>query len=241
MTEQKRNMRTLTLAAIALALVSIGCGGAPTVSDPSAEPEPVESTAADESYADETAGDEALEPEEQETVEAEEEPPATGPGQLRVVNRVGGEESGGRVRVLDASGEVVAEGQSGETFTLEAGTYRVIGEITDSDVLIDKPTRSGGEVVVVAGQEQAVTVDHPRSRVRIRVLRRGRPVARWRLELRPQSDPNAAPITLRPSDQHTPVTPGRYDGTLTFGSQRIEVNGIIFQGGATMDVPINVD
>jgi hypothetical protein len=144
--------------------------------------------------------------------------------------------------VLNTAGDVVAQGRSGETFILDAGSYRVVGEITDDDVLIDTPVREAdGFVQVVAGQEQTATIDHPVSRVRIRVTRRGRPVATWRMEVRRQGDPNAEPIMLRSSNRHIPVTPGRYDATLHVGGQQITVNGIIFQGGATMDVPVNVD
>jgi len=217
------------LAPLAILLISIGCGGAAANTDDTAdldETEPVQ----DETLAEETSGDE------------EPEPPATGPGQLRVVNRVGGEDSTGTVRVLSASGEVVAEGRSGDTFTVEAGSYRLVGEITDAAVLIDTPTReSDGMITVLAGQEQAATIDYPRARVRLRVTRRGRAVPRWRMEVRRQGQEGAEPLELRSSEQHTPITPGRYDATLHFGANRIEVTGIIFQGGATMDVPVNVD
>lgn len=217
------------LAPLAIALILIACGGSQAATDDTAaldDTAPVQ----DETLADETSGDE------------EPEPPATGPGQLRVLNRVGGEDSTGTVRVLSASGDVVAEGTSGDTFTVEAGSYRLVGEITDADVLIDTPTReSDGMITVLAGQEQTATIDHPRARVRLRVTRRGRPVARWRMEVRRQGEEGAEPLELRNSDQHTPITPGRYDATLHFGANRIEVTGIIFQGGATMDVPVNVD
>src|SRR5690606_27966910 len=108
----------------------------------------------------------------------------------------------------------VAEGRSGDTFNLESGSYRVVGEITDAAVLIDKPTRqSDGMVTVLAGQTQTATIDHARARVRVRVTRRGRAVAQWRMQLRRQGVEGAEPITLRASDQHTPITPGRYDAT----------------------------
>ena len=217
------------LAPLAIALLITGCGGAPANTHDTADLDDTEPTY-EEPIADETSGDE------------EPEPPATGPGQLRVVNRVGGEESTGNVRVLSASGEVVAEGRSGDTFTVEAGSYRLVGQITDPAVLIDTPTReSDGMITVLAGQEQTATIDHARARVRVRVTRRGRPVAQWRMQLRRQGVEGAEPITLRASEQHTPITPGRYDATLQFGANRIEVTGIIFQGGATMDVPVNVD
>jgi hypothetical protein len=217
------------LALFTIALMSIGCGGGQAASDDTAGLDDTEAVG-EEPLADETSGDE------------EAEPPATGPGQLRVVNRVGGEDSTGTVRVLSASGEVVAEGASGDTFNVEAGSYRLVGEITDADVLVDTPTHeSDGMITVLAGQEQTATIDHPRARVRIRVTRRGRAVARWRMEIRRQGEEGAEPLELRNSEQHTPITPGRYDATLHFGTNQIEVTGIIFQGGATMDVPVNVD
>ncbi|HEY8429752.1 MAG TPA: hypothetical protein VIL20_15315 [Sandaracinaceae bacterium] len=220
-----RQLVSFAVASLALA----GCGGA-TPSGSSAadleEPQAVESAAVVE---------EAPEP------EAEPEPAATGPGRLRIVNRVGGEEVGGAVRVLDEAGETVAEGASGDTFTLDAGSYRVVGEITDPDVLIDTPTREAdGMVTVLAGQEHTVTIDHPVSRVRLRVSRGGRPIARWRMEVRRQGGDGEA-IQLQSGNQYIPITPGRYDGTLRFGNSQIEVNGIIFQGGARMDVPVNVE
>lgn len=227
-------MRHLVRAAIAAALVSTACGGSQAPSDstaPSEDVTPVQPLA-DEPSADETAGEEVL----------EEEPPASGPGQLRVVNRVAGEEAGGNVRVVTPSGEVVAEGRSGETFTVESGEYVIVGEITDANVLIDKPTREADRMVtVVAGEEQTAAVEHPRARVRFRVTRRGRPVAQWRMTVRRQGVEESAPIELRSRDEHVPITPGRYDGTLRFGTQEIAVNGLIFQGGATMDLPVNVD
>lgn len=226
-------MRNLVPAAITLALVTVGCGGAqPAQEDTASLGDDTEPVVTGEPSAEETRGAEA-EPE---------PPPATGPGQLRVVNRVAGEDSTGIVRVLNASGEVVAQGDSGDTFTVEAGSYRIVGEITDEDVLIDTPTREAdGAITVVAGQEHTATIDHPRARVRIRVTRRGRPISRWRMEIRRQGVEGAEPLELRNSSDHTPITPGRYDATLHFGNQQIEVTGIIFQGGATMDVPVNVD
>lgn len=223
-------MRHLVLLAVAWGLVS-GCGGGQASSGTTAEavddPAPIADTEA-------TA--------EQEVVpEQEEEPVATGPGRLRVINRVGGQDSTGSVRVLDAAGETVAEGASGDTFDLEAGSYRVVGEITDAAVLIDTPTREAdGMVTVVAAQEQTIGIDHPVSNVRLRVTRAGRPVARWRMEVRRQGGEGEA-IELRSSNDHIPITPGRYDATLHFGNAQIQVTGIIFQGGARMDVPVNVD
>jgi hypothetical protein len=96
-------------------------------------------------------------------------------------------------------------------------------------------------VTVVAGQEVTGTIAFPVSRVRIRVTRRGRAVARWRMEVRPVADESAEPIELRSGNQHVPITPGRYRAVLHFGNEEITVDEVIFQGGATMDVPVNVN
>ncbi len=226
-----RHLVLLTVAAgLACGSLASGCGGGQA---------PSSGTTAD--AVDDTPAVSASVEDEADAEPEEAEPVATGPGRLRVVNRVGGEDSSGSVRVLDEGGETVAEGASGDTFTLEAGSYRVVGEITDPDVLIDTPTREAdGMITVMAGQEQTVTVDHPVSRVRLRVTRGGRPVARWRMQVRRQ-DGQGEPIELRSGEQHIPITPGRYDATLHFGNSQIEVTGIIFQGGARMDVPVNVN
>lgn len=221
-------MRHLVLLAVATGLVS-GCGGGQASSGTTAE-----------TVQDDTAVVEDTAVEEETEAEPADEPVATGPGTLRVVNRVGGQDSSGTVRVLDEGGATVAEGSSGETFTLQSGSYRVVGAITDADVLIDTPEReSDGMVTVVAGQEQTVTIDHPVSRVRLRVTRGGRPIARWRFVVHRQGEEGET-IELRSGGQHIPITPGRYEGTLHFGNSQIEVTGVIFQGGATMDVPVNV-
>lgn len=224
-------MRHLVLLALAAGLA--GCGGGQSAS---------QGTTAETVDDDPVVVDEAVDDSETSAGDEEEvEAPATGPGQLRVINRVGGQESTGRVRVLDSSGSVVAEGSSGDTFTVPSGTYTVAGEITDAQVLLDTPSReSESTVTVVAGQEQTATVDHPVSRVRLRVTRAGRPVANWRMEVRRQGTEGRA-LEIRPSERHVPITPGRYDATLHIGGTDVEVTGIIFQGGATMDVPVAVN
>lgn len=216
---------------LAAALLLGACGG----SDAPAE-EPMDDGVA-------TTGDEVAEPE----PEIEEpEPEPTGPGQLRVAVTVGGEAAeSATVRVMDESGETVAEGAPGDTFSVDSGSYRVAASIGDATLLADTPTRElDGMATVRPGDTAEVTVEFPVSRVMIEVRRRGRPVARWELTARrenPGPGEEAAEFQLEPSREHVPVTPGRYAGTLRFGGQQIEVNGLIFQGGARMTVPVNVD
>ncbi len=226
-------MRHLVLVVIASGLVS-ACGGGSAASGSS-------TTVADDEQQSAAEPVVVEEEEEEVAVEEPEEPPPSGPGQLQVRNRVGGQDASGTVQVLSDAGEVVAEGTSGETFTVPSGSYRVVGTITDDSVLIDTPTHEDdGAVTVIPGQEQTVDIDFPISRVRIRVTRHGRPVARWTMDVRRQGS-DTEPLTLHSSNDHIPITPGRYDATLHLGRDDIEVNGIIFQGGATMDVPVNID
>lgn len=218
-------VHVVVLAVCALG-AAVGCGGAAASTPPASEPS--RQVAA--------AREIAPEPEEEPRVA----PPPRGPGRLRVVNVVSGSESSGTVRVLDMGGQVVAEGRSGETFPVDAGTYRVVGEVTDASVLVDRPTRESDDPVeVVPGEEQVARVVHPVARVRLRVVQRGRPVTGWRAEVRRQTGGPA--LEIRASEEHTSISPGRYDAVLHVGGQRIEVSGIVFQGGATMDVPLNIE
>lgn len=167
--------------------------------------------------------------------------PVRGPGRLRVVNMVGGRDAGGTIQILDGSGRVVLEGRSGETYSLDAGTYRVVGTVTDRTALVDTPTREEEDpVTVAAGREEVVRVAHPVARVRLAVTQRGRPVASWRAELR-RTTGQGGVLELQPSETHTPVSPGRYDAVVHVGGQRFTVTGVIFQGGATMDVPVTIE
>ncbi|MGE0786269.1 MAG: hypothetical protein AB7S26_11320 [Sandaracinaceae bacterium] len=223
---------------ILLALTLAACGGGGGAASTE------EDEVALDTSGDETSGDAADDGIEDSSAGGDDEvaAPASGPGQLHVVNRVNGQDAGGNVRVLDASGEEVAHGASGATFDVDSGQYRVVGEITDDDVLIDTPTHElDGMATVAAGQTADAFIDFPVSRIQVRVTRGGRPIAQWRLVVTREGDEDAEPITLRPSEGHVPITPGRYSGQLTAGANRIEVNGLIFQGGATMTVPVNIN
>jgi hypothetical protein len=210
-------------------LWALGCGGGAPAEPVATEP---------------TSGSEAVVAPQVETEPVEEEPvaepPPRGPGRLRLSNIVGNQEVGGTVRILDARGSVVAEGPSGQTFNVDAGTYRIAGSITDAAVILDRPTREADdEVTVTPGQETVGRVVHPVARVRLRVTRRGRPVTNWRAEVRRQS--GGDPIELRPSETHTPISPGRYDAVVQVGGERFELSGVVFQGGSTADVPVNIE
>ena len=218
-------MRNLLLSLV------FACGGATPAE---------ETTPQDEEPVAETNVDiEEPEPEPEAEPELEPEPPS-GPGQIHVINKVDGEDGGGTVQVLSAEGEVVAEGNSGDTFTVDSGQYQVAGTITDTSVLIDTPTDQGDSwVEVLPGEVAEAHIDHGRARVRIRVMRNGRALSRWRMEVTRRGSTQS--ITLQPSNDYIPISAGRYSGVVTFGAHRIEVSDLIFQAGAQRDMPINVN
>ena len=170
---------------------------------------------------------------------ADVEEEATGPARITVVNRVGNDDLGGNVSVLNASGEVVESGRSGSTFTLPAGTYRLAGEITSDDDVVGKPSKEMEDTVEVrAGQTTTLAVVFSVATVKLRVERNGRVVGTWRAELTRQGTDEAVALSSR--DDFRRIRAGRYDGTVIFGANRIEVNDVIFQGGARGEVPIQV-
>ncbi|HHH30620.1 MAG TPA: hypothetical protein ENK57_20075 [Polyangiaceae bacterium] len=212
-------------------LAASGCGGG----DAADEPTTVDTTGG------ETEAVVVAEPEPEPEPIPEPEP-ASGPAQITVSNSVGGAEGGGTVEVVDAQGEVVASGDSGQTFNVESGTYSIRGTITDASVLIDTPTREAEDYVTVPpGETTVASVNFAVSRILIRVRRGTRSVPRWRLTLHRDGRDPGEPIELEPSSEHVPITPGRYSGSLRFGGREIEVNGLIFQGGARMTVPVDVN
>lgn len=163
----------------------------------------------------------------------------TGPGQLHAVIRVGNEEREGAVSVVSGQGDVVAEGRSGETFTVPSGSYRVVGAFDAPEGQSSLYGTREESARVTPGGTAEVELRYEVARIRINVRKNGRPVARWRLVLTREG--SEGEITLNPSTEHVTVPPGRYSGVLHAGASRIDVAGLQFQGGATMDVPVNVD
>jgi len=216
-------------AIVGLALVA--CGGGEPETAPAEE--------------EETSGEEIVtaEPEdeyvEEEYVEPEPEPERSGPGQLTVINEIEGQDVGGTVQVLDLSGEVVAEGQSGETFNLDSGTYRLVGTVTDESVLIDTPTREGDRrVTLEPADARQASVEHHRSRIKLRVERRGRVIPRWRFEATREGTEST--VTIEPHGDFIPITAGRWTGTLHANGGQMQIN-VFFPGGARQTLPITID
>ena len=224
-------MTLRTILMLASLLLAAACGGGGATTEDTTEPDPVADTSGDDDGMDEEPVEAAVAPR-----------PASGPGQIHVVNVVRGEEVGGTVQVIDESGSVVAEGSAGGIFNVDSGTYTVRGTITEDSVMIDTPTFHSDELVEVpAGGTGEARVVFPVARVRFAVTQRGRAVARWTLRVTRQGRDAGEPIQLSPSQDHVAITPGRYDAVLNTGGNEVAVSGLIFQGGATQTVPVAVD
>jgi hypothetical protein len=215
--------RTITIALVC----ALGCGGGEseegvgsTSSTAGSEEEVAPSTPIEEPIEEEEAEPEVAEPSE---------------GQVRIVLKVGNETAAGRVQLLDEGGAVAAEGSAGESFTLPEGRYRVVATL-DPGALAGATPREDA-LFVEAGQSER-TITWEVTRVRFAVRRRGQPVSRWRIVAQREGGEE---LTFEPSEEFRVVMPGRYRAVLTFGAQRVEVNGLIFQGGATQTVPVDVD
>ena len=166
-------------------------------------------------------------------------PAATGPARLTVGISVEGESAPGKVKVLSASGDVIKEGPAGRTYTLPPGTYTLVAEVTDASVLVDKPSRTGEAFDLEAGDERTENVEMGRSKVRLKVMKGNRHVRNTRVELMRQGSEEVV-LDFKPGNQHISISPGRYDAVVHMGNTRVEVDGIVFMGGATQDIPIRV-
>ncbi|MEM9861976.1 MAG: hypothetical protein AAF938_10195 [Myxococcota bacterium] len=210
-----------------LVAILLGCGGSEAPAEVT--------TTGDEETAPPMTAEAPVEEEVWEEPEPEPEPVRT--GQLMVTIRMGGEDQPGTVEVQDADGETVAQSTSGETMTLPVGSYQVIATMEES--LLPGHGSLEDSVTVRDGRMTDKRMTYEVARVRITVRRRGRPVSRWSLSLTREGGDTE--LTLEPSETHTIVAPGRYSGVLTAGGQRVEVTGLIFQPGTTMDVPVTVN
>lgn len=208
-------------------LFAIGCGGGST--------EPTGETSAPP---DTTGGDEQTMPDA--TPDVADTPPPAGPATVRIVVKVDGHEVPAEVALTDASGADVAHGAAGASFTVTSGTFNATAHITDASVIVNRPTQSAGPFDVAPGAEHVQTFELERAQVHLVVNQRGRPVRGARITLRRQNA-QEDPIEVRAGDEQIPFLPGRYDATVRFGSQSIEVTGLMFMGGAVQNVPINVN
>jgi hypothetical protein len=224
-----------TCAAIMGAALLWGCGGGSEETETETEVETETETEGGEGG---EGGDVPWEEEGEGGGEGGTAAPATGPGRITIQIKVGGEDASGELVIRAADG-TETRATSGSPVTLEPGTYVIAASITDQSVLIDRPSLEQ-ELIVSPGDVRNEIVEFARSRVRLRVVRRGRPVGRARVTLT-RTVLGSQEVQVQTSDDHIPITPGRYNGVVRIGNEEITVEGITFMGGATQDVPININ
>jgi hypothetical protein len=224
-------MRIIHVLVSTLALV-VACGGGTETED----------TTTNDVARDQTVGEERVEEPPAEVSaepEPEPEPVPSGPVDVTVRIVVGGEEVQGSVALANEAGETAAEGNAGETFNVQSGFYQITATIADESVLIDTPTRTE-ETQIPAGDAQTIDVEFPRARVRLNVTRNGRPLRHPEITLFRQGseEPSA---TFRVSDEHVPISPGRYEADVKLRGHEIRVRGLTFMDGATQNIPVNIE
>ena len=227
-----KNGRLVLVVALAL-----GCGG--EASEPAAGAESSSGGEDVQATPDATADapmDEAMD---QATEEPEPEPEPTGPAHLTVTVKVGTDEVALPVRVLNADGEEVAQGDAGQPFTLPAGDYTVAVAVTDAHVLADTPEQQE-EVSLAPAEQRDMTMRFLRARVRLHVRRNGRELRRARVELR-RAGSDETVADFRTGNDYVPVTAGRYNLLVHAARQEITVNDVIFTEGSSRDMPIDIN
>jgi len=167
-------------------------------------------------------------------------PEPQGPSRVMIQVMVDGQPAAGEVRLLTVSGGLVGEGLAGTSFEVEPGQYRAYGRVSDRSVLADTTERRAADRVTVSpGQELSSNIEFTTSRVRLTVVRGGRAVRAWRVELRPTgSDETVLEVT--PSTDYIAVTAGSYSALVHMGRTQIEVSGLVFPPGARIQLPIRV-
>jgi hypothetical protein len=211
----------------ALILMLAGCGG-----------EDAPEAAAADPFA--TAGDEALDDTPAAEPPAERAAPApSGAARLTVEAQIDGEPAEVHIQLVDPNGDVAHEGRSGKQVSVPPGRYNIIAKIDDAALLVDKPTRRVGSVILAAGDEVTEEVEIGRARVRLRVVKGGRAVSNARVELR-ASGTEQIIYEYSPGNDHIGISPGRYDALVHLPKSKVEVNGLVFQPGARQNIPIEV-
>jgi len=211
------------------AVLLIGCGGGG---------EPSSNTALDvddeDQIADQTMGDDDLEGDDMDQPDTA----PSGPVTVRVTAAVGSDEVAAAIQLINAEGDTAAEGQAGQTFTVPGGNYTVRASVTDAAVLADTPTTEE-EAFLEPGEPRTVGVRFAVARVRLNVRVRGRALRNPQVELfREGGDTPVA--TVRATNEHFAITPGRYTAKVTQSGTEYEVRGLAFMDGATQDIPVNI-
>jgi hypothetical protein len=208
-------MRT-TIVSLWVGLAALGCGAKGGAAD-----EPPAATAGDESTVDPS-----------ESVASGSATPST----LSVVAVVAGQPTPASVRVLDAQGGVAAEGTSGGSLSLPAGSYALEVTISDATAMIDTPTQRS-ELQLEPGQAANVQTEFRWAKVTLDVRVGGRSQRGAKVVLLRNGEPVAE---MKSGAAPVPITPGRYEADVSLPGRTVRVTGLHFPDSAMQTVPVNV-
>lgn len=221
-------MRKIVGSALMLFLVACGNGEATEGTGP----DPVTET---ESTGGELGmGEGPEEPSEQELGQP------TGKAELTVRITIDGKQVPGDVQVLNEARDVVHEGSSGDTFSVPAGAYSLVGTVKDETILVDTPTKEADSILVEPGEERTEEIEVGRAKVRLKIYDGRRHVRRADVALRREGGEEVI-YEFTPGKKHIVISPGRYDAVVTLPNEtKVEVDGLIFMPGATQEIPLRI-
>ena len=165
--------------------------------------------------------------------------PVAGPATVIITVKVANEPIDATVEVLDA-GQVVAEGESGKPIQVTSGTYEFRSKITDPKAVYGSPKKTSDPMTVEKGATLQATLEIPAAKVRLRVLKRGKPVRGATVKLQ-RSGSSEVVAEFPVTDDYVRVAAGRFDATIVMKGEQVEVKGLVFPGGSTREMPINID
>lgn len=179
-----------------------------------------------------------------------EEPPAdiveapapSGSAKVIVRVKVAGEDVAAPVQVLALSGKVVAEGRAGSPIEIPAGTYELSAAVEDPKLIIGAPKKKSSPRTITAGETMEEVLEMPAAKVKLRVLKKGRPVAGATVKLSRAGAIGSEVVAEFPvTDDFIRVAAGRYDALIVLKNEQVEVKGLVFPAGATREMPININ
>jgi hypothetical protein len=160
----------------------------------------------------------------------------TGPASMNVRALVAGQAVPAHVRVLDGSGKVLTEAESGTVISLSAGKHRIELQISDAASLADTPTQAR-EVFLEAGKTTQVDATFPWAKVQLNVLVAGRSQGGVPVKLIRNGQVVAQ---MKAGAKPAAISPGRYEADVLLRGTTIRVKGLMFPEGATQTVPVRV-
>jgi len=167
-----------------------------------------------------------------------EEPRPEGPATLTIDVTVKGQPVASEIKVLNASGEVVAQGNSGQTFQIRSGHYTAQIQVTDTKAMVDKPTKVL-DLDLEPGSEAHETASFPWTRIRLNVKVKGQINKKAKVKLIRNGE--AVATIESAAEAYVTISPGHYKAEVSVGTMTTTLDDVMLSEGATRDVPIDVN